>query len=83
MIAVLPANLQMALHPELFPSFSRMLLWARIPAQGLLIALVLWCGRSRDPAACVSAGSEPLAYSLLALFSGKNRVIVQAPGKFL
>ena len=38
LIAVFPANLQMALHPELFPSFSRSALLARLPIQGLLIA---------------------------------------------
>ena len=38
LIAVFPANLQMAFHPELYPEFSRMLLWGRLPLQALMIA---------------------------------------------
>lgn len=38
LIAVFPANIYMALHPELFPEFRPELLWARLPLQGLLIA---------------------------------------------
>jgi uncharacterized membrane protein len=38
LIAVFPANLQMALHPELYPEFPRALLWARLPFQGVFVA---------------------------------------------
>jgi uncharacterized membrane protein len=38
LIAVFPANLQMALHPGLYPEFPKALLWARLPLQPLLIA---------------------------------------------
>ncbi len=38
LLAVFPANLQMALHSELYPEFSRTLLWARLPFQAVLIA---------------------------------------------
>ncbi len=38
LIAVFPANVYMALRPELFPDLAPMLLWLRLPLQGLLIA---------------------------------------------
>ncbi|MEO7424762.1 MAG: DoxX family protein [Fibrobacteria bacterium] len=38
---VFPANIHMALHPELFPDFRPWLLWARLPLQFVLIGLVL------------------------------------------
>ena len=38
LIAVFPANLHMALHPEDFPEFGNVALWGRLPVQGLLIA---------------------------------------------
>jgi uncharacterized membrane protein len=37
LIAVFPANLHMALHPELFPEFNPVALWLRLPLQGVLI----------------------------------------------
>jgi len=37
LIAVFPANLHMALHPDRFPGFAPELLWARLPLQPLLI----------------------------------------------
>jgi uncharacterized membrane protein len=36
-LAVFPANLNMALHPELVPQIPRVLLWLRLPLQGALI----------------------------------------------
>lgn len=45
LIAVFPANLQMVLHPELYPQFDPVLLWLRLPLQGVLIAWVYWCTR--------------------------------------
>jgi uncharacterized membrane protein len=38
LIAVFPANLHMALHPELFPGLPVWLLWLRLPLQLPLIA---------------------------------------------
>jgi uncharacterized membrane protein len=38
LIAVFPANLQMALHPELYPKFPPALLWTRLPFQAVFIA---------------------------------------------
>ena len=39
LIAVFPANVQMALHPEIFPEIPAWLSWARLPFQGVLIRL--------------------------------------------
>ena len=46
LIAVFPANLQMALHPETFPELSPRGLWMRLPFQILFIAWVWWCTQS-------------------------------------
>ncbi len=42
LVAVFPANLQMALHPETFPEFGRTGLWLRLPLQAVLIAWSYW-----------------------------------------
>ena len=48
LIAVFPANLQMALHPETFPEFSPRALWLRLPLQAVLIAWAYWfTGKNR------------------------------------
>ena len=38
LIAVFPANIHMAIHPDLFPEIGAAMLWARLPVQALLIA---------------------------------------------
>ena len=45
-IAVFPANLHMALNPELFPQFSLLGLWLRLPLQAVAIAWAWWCTRT-------------------------------------
>lgn len=45
LIAVFPANLHMALHPEQFPDLPKIALWVRLPMQGLLIAWAFWYTR--------------------------------------
>jgi uncharacterized membrane protein len=45
LIAVFPANLQMALHPDTFPEFSPRALWLRLPLQAVLIAWACWYTR--------------------------------------
>ncbi|MBW4531521.1 MAG: DoxX family membrane protein [Aphanothece saxicola GSE-SYN-MK-01-06B] len=45
LIAVFPANLHMALHPELYPWASPVGLWLRLPLQGFLILWVMWYTR--------------------------------------
>lgn len=47
MLAVFPANIHMAVHPELYSQFSPMALWARLPLQGVLIAWAFWFTRPR------------------------------------
>jgi uncharacterized membrane protein len=42
LMAVFPANVQMALHPELTPNLPAWTLWARLPLQGVLIAWAYW-----------------------------------------
>ena len=37
LIAVFPANIHMALHPELYPTLSTSGLWLRLPLQGVLM----------------------------------------------
>ncbi len=48
LVAVFPANLHMAVHPELYPEIPAAALWARLPLQAVLIA---W--------ACVYTRPEP------------------------
>ncbi|HLM50770.1 MAG TPA: hypothetical protein VK279_09500 [Solirubrobacteraceae bacterium] len=43
LVAIYPANLYMALHPERFPRIPRAALWARLPVQGLF-GWVTWRG---------------------------------------
>ena len=45
MFAVFPANLQMALHTDLYPQFSALALWLRLPFQLVLIAWAYWLTR--------------------------------------
>lgn len=48
LIAVFPANLHMALNSELYAQFSPILLWLRLPLQGLLIAWAYLYTRSNN-----------------------------------
>lgn len=41
-IAVFPANVHMALHPDLFPQFTPSGLWLRLPLQAVAIAWAYW-----------------------------------------
>ena len=49
LVAVFPANVQMALHPETFPEFSPGALWIRLLFQPLMIAWAFWYTRSTKP----------------------------------
>ena len=40
LVAIFPANVEMAVHAERFKQFPEPLLWARLPLQGALIAWV-------------------------------------------
>ena len=44
-VAVLPANIHMAMHANLYPTIPELALWLRLPAQGLLIAWAWWTTR--------------------------------------
>jgi uncharacterized membrane protein len=46
LVAVFPANVHMALHPEQFPQFPPPLLWGRLPLQALFIVWAYWFTRS-------------------------------------
>lgn len=46
-VAVFPANVQMALNPELFPQFSPSGLWLRLPLQAVPIVWAYWYTRCR------------------------------------
>ena len=45
LLAVFPANVHMALSPELFPDMSAFALYARLPFQALFIAWAYWATR--------------------------------------
>jgi uncharacterized membrane protein len=46
LVAVFPANVNMAVHAERFRAVPKALLWARLPMQGLLIG---WVWRASQP----------------------------------
>jgi uncharacterized membrane protein len=46
LLAVFPANVEMAVHAERFKQFPEPLLWARLPLQGVLIAWA-WLSAAR------------------------------------
>ena len=48
LIAVFPANLHMALHPEQFADIRPLFLYLRLPAQLLLILWAYWYTRQED-----------------------------------
>lgn len=45
LIAVFPANVHMAMNPELYPNVPAAVLWLRLPLQGVLIAWAYWYTR--------------------------------------
>jgi uncharacterized membrane protein len=47
LIAVSPANIHMAMHPELFQQFHPAALWIRLPLQVVLMAWAYWFTRVR------------------------------------
>ncbi len=48
LIAVFPANIQMALNPDLFPNINPLLLWLRLPLQPVLMYWAYWSTRSHE-----------------------------------
>lgn len=49
LIAVFPANLHMALNPELYPEINPIALWLRLPLQAVFIAWAYWFTRPEIP----------------------------------
>jgi uncharacterized membrane protein len=47
LIAVFPANIYMAMNPQLFPEISVAALYLRLPLQCILIGLVYFCGNRK------------------------------------
>jgi uncharacterized membrane protein len=45
LIAVFPANIHMAMNPNLYPTIPRSALLLRLPLQGVLIAIAYWFTR--------------------------------------
>ena len=46
LVAVFPANVQMALHPDTFTEFRPTALWWRLPLQAVLITWSFWYTRA-------------------------------------
>lgn len=49
LLAVYPANVHMALHPDRFPEVSALALYARLPLQLVFIAWAYWATRPEAP----------------------------------
>ncbi|MBI3828848.1 MAG: DoxX family membrane protein [Planctomycetes bacterium] len=45
LLAVFPANIHMAANPQLYPDFSPLALWIRLPLQAVFIAWAFWFTR--------------------------------------
>lgn len=50
LVAVYPANIHMALHPEQFPDVQAWAAWLRLPFQFLFMAWAWWATRPDPPA---------------------------------
>jgi uncharacterized membrane protein len=50
LLAIFPANIDMALHPERYPDLPAAGLYARLPLQAVFIAWAYWATRPADPA---------------------------------
>ena len=48
LIAISPANIHMATHPEIYPTIPAIALWLRLPLQFLLILWAYWYTRTSD-----------------------------------
>jgi uncharacterized membrane protein len=51
LVAVFPANIHMAMNPQLYPGTPYAALLLRLPMQGVMIALAYWFTRGADFAA--------------------------------
>ena len=48
LVAVFPANVQMAINPQLYPDIHPLALWLRLPLQAVFIAWAYWHTRPAD-----------------------------------
>lgn len=48
LVAVFPANIQMAINPQLYPDISPALLWLRLPLQAVFMAWAYWFTRPAE-----------------------------------
>jgi len=48
LIAVFPANIHMAMNPQLYPDIPPFALWLRLPLQGVFIAWAYWYSKRRS-----------------------------------
>jgi uncharacterized membrane protein len=46
LFAVFPANIHMAVNPELFPGYTPAMLWARLPLQVVFVVWAFWYTRA-------------------------------------
>lgn len=51
LVAVFPANVHMAMNPDLFPAIPTAVLYARLPLQGVFIAWAWWFTKPGEPGA--------------------------------
>jgi len=58
LIAVFPANLNMALHPDAFPDAPAIALYLRLPVQLLLIAWAYWFTRPDQSSSKASSAAS-------------------------
>ena len=45
LIAIFPANIHMAINPQLYPEINPVVLWLRLPLQAVFIAWAYWFAR--------------------------------------
>lgn len=48
LVAVFPANIQMAINPHLYPDIHPLVLWLRLPLQVVFVAWAYWYTRPAD-----------------------------------
>jgi len=60
LVAVFPANVHMALHPDRYPGLPPALLWGRLPLQALVIWWVLAATRARPEPQPLPVGGSSL-----------------------
>jgi uncharacterized membrane protein len=73
LIAVFPANLHMALHPELYQWATPLGLWLRLPLQAVLIAWAYWYTRLPAPVIVQTTSNEGLSNESILSVSERSK----------